>query len=150
MKFRNPSFFISISLIVSTVLLYACVFRVLNQHQMIYKSTDRRELRINLPGGKGEENFKTNLKGAMEQFFAYQDSSIIYAARDIVWPTANEERVRQAEARTGLHSVYFAGIDEKGLHWKEVHIEGFKIGYVAVPSSRAELFDRALSSIRIK
>lgn len=130
--------------------LSSCVFKNVNQKQMIYSTADRQEVRINLPGGQGEENFKTNLNGATEQFFTYQDSSLIYVARNTTWPTPNAARVEQTEARKGQYSVYFAGTDDKGLHWKEVHIEDFKIGYTAVTPSRLEVFDRAMSSIRIK
>lgn len=128
----------------------SCVFRNANQKQMIYSTSDRQEVRINLPEGKGEENFKTNLNGAIEQFFAYQDSSLIYVARNTTWPTPNASRVEQAEAKKGQYSVYFTGTDDKGLHWKEVHIEDFKIGYASVAASRLEVFERAMNSIRIK
>jgi hypothetical protein len=121
----------------------------LNQKQLIYTTPERRELLINLPYGQGEEDYKTNLDGASEQLFSYKDGSVVYVSRNTSWPTPNGERIKQAGAPTSSNQSS-SGVDENGLHWKEIHIEGFTIGYTAVPASRLRRFDRSLNSIRLK
>jgi hypothetical protein len=138
-------------LLISSLLIISCgSLSGINGKQMIFTTTDKQELRINLPTGKGEENYKTDMSGAMEQFCAYEDGSVIYVARHTTWPTPNGERVQDAIAKSKEKPDNFSGKDDKGLHWKEVHIEEFMIGYAAVPPARVESFNRALSSVRIR
>ncbi|MBO9657849.1 MAG: hypothetical protein J7527_03410 [Chitinophagaceae bacterium] len=120
----------------------------LNQKQLVYTTSERRELSINLPYGQGEENYKTTLDGATEQMFSYKDGSLVYVARNTTWPTPNGARVKQSGANSSTNLA--SGRDEKGLYWKEMQVEGFTVGYAAVPSSRVERFDKALHSIRLK
>ncbi|MET0465066.1 MAG: hypothetical protein ABW007_18015 [Chitinophagaceae bacterium] len=132
-----------------SVLVIATGCASLNQKQLIYTTPERRELLINLPYGQGEEDYKTNLDGASEQLFSFKDGSLVYVSRNTTWPTPNGERIRRSAtgAASGQAS---SGTDEKGLYWKEIQIEGFTVGYTAVPPSRLRRFDRSLNSIRLK
>ncbi|MCG2616881.1 hypothetical protein LZZ85_21470 [Terrimonas sp. NA20] len=144
------------SLNVNILLIFSCSLLALatscsslNQKQLIYTTPERRELLINLPYGQGEEDYKTNLDGASEQLFSYKDGSVVYVSRNTTWPTPNGERVKQSGISASSNQGS-SGTDEKGLCWKEIHIEGFIVGYTAVPPSRLRRFDRSLNSIRLK
>lgn len=136
------------SLLCCSIVLIISSCATLNQKQLVYTTSERRELLINLPYGQGEENYKTTLDGATEQMFSYKDGSLMYVARNTTWPTPNGNRVKNAGSNSSTNLA--SGRDEKGLYWKEMQVEGFTVGYAAVPSSRVERFDKAINSIRLK
>jgi hypothetical protein len=138
----------SVLILLCSTLLFVSGCSALNQKQLIYTTSERHELLINLPYGQGEENYKTNLDGATEQQFSYKDGSVVYVARNTPWPTPNGERIGQPGTTSSANQA--SGKDENGLHWKEIRIEGFTVGYASVPTSRLERFNKALNSIRLK
>jgi hypothetical protein len=47
-------------------------------------------------------------------------------------------------------TLELSGLNEKGLYWKDIYINGISIGYDNVPLEKKELFDNCLKNTKIK
>jgi hypothetical protein len=115
-----------------------------------YKNDKQKRLVFRLPKGSVEEKFRVGENDAKEQFYSYKDGAMLYVARHITWQTANKQRIDELRPNNQKTTTMFSGTDKAGLLWKEVHFEDFMIGYSNVPPGRAERFNEALNSVKIK
>lgn len=103
-----------------------------------------------LPKGPVDEKFRIGEKDAKEQFYYFGDGSVFYVARHITWQTINKFRIDGLGLKNQEGERVFTGKDKDGLCWKEIHFEDFVIGYGYAKAGRAELFNEALNSVKIR
>lgn len=115
-----------------------------------YKDNKPSHISLRVPKGFKAEKMKLGNEGK-EQFYVYPDGSLLYIGLNMSWPSANQLRkllphIDSTTDRVGT----FRGIDSSGLHWKEIWLEHFIIGYSFVPATSRERFEQTLNSIRFR
>jgi hypothetical protein len=123
----------------------------MQQKQFTYlKDNRKKKLVFHLPAGRVNENFRIGEDDGKEQFYYFGDGSVLYIARHATWQTINEHRIDPLKLNEKKQATTFSGKDERGLYWKEIHIEEFRMGYGYVTADKAEQFDKALNAVKIR
>lgn len=132
------------------LLLASCsVLKGVHKKEFLFVKDNRpKKLLFLLPKGKMEETFRIGEGNAKEQFYDFPDGAVFYVSRLTSWPTVNSHRVAASKSKNRLGA--FSGRDERQLHWKEITLEDFRIGYAYVTAGRAEHFDDAINSVKIR
>lgn len=113
-----------------------------------YYEEDRKEnLSFKVPAGFQETKSVLDTSGGKEQFYYYKFGSLFYVARNLTWPTENEPFILSKYPQADRMNT-FRGKDKDGLYWKEIRMEGFRVGYSYVPEKELERFERAILSFR--
>lgn len=137
-------------IVLSIILLASCGLQNVSVTRKFtfYKDNRPSDLKFRVPKGFNDEKVKVG-NDAKEQFYVYPDGSILFIGLNVHWPTTNEVR-NLLPQRDTLTAAMYKGIDSSGLHWKEIYIDGFVVGYSFVPSSKRESFEQAVHSIRFR
>jgi len=88
----------------------------------------------------------------------YPDSSVIYLTKDLGSSTINDENIRRQEgayakrflAFLGNDTITLEGANVVGLYWKEIKQKTICFGYARVTKEKKAVFDKALSTIKLR
>lgn len=106
---------------------------------------------------KFEKNILTSIHET-EYHFKYPDSSIIYITNERGTPSINYHNIDSdsiAIQKSFLSNMEgdtltLKGVDDNGLHWKNIKIKKGSVGYLNVPKSRKAEFDKAIEKLQIR
>lgn len=112
-----------------------------------------RIVKMNIP--KFSNFYKITAGGEGEEHrYIYADSSMIYIASMQGTGTVNQPLIDQDQTfynkRFSADTAIMEGIDKNGNYWKEIKYYDVFYGYSNVPLTQKSLFDKALSSVKIK
>lgn len=102
---------------------------------------------LNVP--KKYKVFKINEK---ELKLTYKDSCVIFFSYDKLGGTVTNGKNRFNEGIGIIYrenyndSIFLEGIDKENLYWKEYFLDDVIIGYINVPFSKKNEFDKAIES----
>lgn len=113
----------------------------------------RGQIVLRIPENYSLTKFQTGGEGE-EYRFTYQDSSQIYISDATGLTTLNDSFIRKSKEDVAKQfltdSISFSGVNENGNYWLEKKIRNLKFGYFNVLPQKKEVFDKALSPIKIK
>jgi len=116
-----------------------------------YSGKQRHAVVLQIPAKYKDEKIVLDSLGGKEQYYYYENGTLLYVTRNASWATENQAFIEQVKNPFSTDGKFvFKGKDKDGLLWKEIQVENFRFGYTYVPPAIEAKFEQAINSIRFK
>lgn len=118
-------------------------------------NVDSRTMEYSISIPAGYKYISMDYQHARGKIFLYPDSSSIFFTNDIKSGAIYPEKFKKYGNDVGMKfltndTLVINGTDDKGRYWEERKMKNIVYGYMKVPPSKKELFDKVLNSITVQ
>lgn len=108
--------------------------------------------KLKIPVWSSIKKISADAENGKENQYLYADSSVFYITNKQGTPNYSVIRGQDdAYSKQFISdSLSLTGIDEKGNYWREIKYLNLFYGYKNVPSNKKQVFDKVLSTLKIK